>query len=65
MENLRVVVESLDDLDLVKCPAVYLLKGLMYPNHNIGNGPFEEVDVLLLANNHFLVFVRVALLEFS
>ncbi len=65
MENLRVVVEALDDLYLVECPAVYLLNGLMYPDHNIRDAPFEEVDVLLLTSDHFFVLVGVALLEFS
>lgn len=63
MKDLRVIIESLDHFDLIECPAVYFFQGLMYPNHNIRDALFEEIDVLLLANNHFFIFIRVALPE--
>jgi hypothetical protein len=65
MENFGVVIESFNDFDFSKGPAVYFFEWLVDPHHNIRDALLEEIDILFLYRDHFLILIRVTLLEIT
>ena len=65
VEDLRIIVQTLNNFNSGKVPAVYLLDRLFDAHHHIRNALFEEIDESSLGMTHLVEFVRVALLEIS
>lgn len=65
MEDLGVVIKTLQDFDFGECPTMYFLNRLLDPYHYVGDVFLEEVYVVFLWHNHLLELIRVALLEFT
>lgn len=54
----------MEDLNLFKSPSMYFFDGLLNSHNHIWVVSLEDIDKMLLVDKSFLVFIRIALLEF-
>jgi hypothetical protein len=63
MEDPRIVIKFLQDLNLGECPRVHLLNRLIDPNNHIGQELLVEIEILPDRGNNFSEAVRMGLHE--